>query len=60
LLHLVLESHTGRALVPIPKRSACPVDDVDTAVMDSLKVLDPEPPIREAGLECIFVISRFY
>jgi hypothetical protein len=23
------------------------VDDVDTAVMDSLKVLDPEPPIRE-------------
>jgi hypothetical protein len=50
LLHLVLESHTGRALVPIPKRSACPVDDVDTAVMDSLKVLDPEPPIREADL----------
>jgi hypothetical protein len=50
LLHLVLESHTGRALVPIPKRSACPVDDVDTAVMDSLKVLDPEPPIREEDL----------
>jgi len=40
--------------VPIPKRSACPVDDVDTAVMDSLKVLDPEPPIREAD----FLSSR--
>ena len=24
LFHLVLESHTGRALVPIPKRSASP------------------------------------
>jgi len=45
--HLVLESHDGRALVPIPKRSE-PVCDIETAVADSLKVLDLKRPIREA------------
>jgi hypothetical protein len=38
LFHLILEPHDGRALVPIPKRSA---SDIDTAVVDGLKVLDP-------------------
>jgi hypothetical protein len=27
-----------------------PVSDIDTALMDSLKVLDPEWPIREADI----------
>ena len=27
-----------------------PASDIDTALMDSLKVLDPEGPIREAGI----------
>jgi hypothetical protein len=31
-----------------PKRE--PVGDVNTAAMDSLKVLDPERPIREADI----------
>ena len=35
-------------MVPIPKRSTSPRDDIDTAVVDSLKVLDPNRPIREA------------
>ena len=61
LLHLVLESHGGRALVPIPKRSASPRPDVDTAAVVSLKVLDPNRPIREADMDpgrCHH--SRFY
>jgi hypothetical protein len=49
LFRLVLGSHDGRALVPIPKRSTSP-RDIDTALMDSLKVLDPEGPIREADM----------
>jgi hypothetical protein len=36
-------------MVPIPKRSE-PVRDIDTAVVDSLKVLDPKWPIREADI----------
>ena len=39
-----------RALVPIPKRSASPRPDVDTAAVVSLKVLDPNRPIREADI----------
>jgi hypothetical protein len=51
LLHLVLESHGGRALVPIPKRSASPRPDVDTAAVVSLKVLDLNRPIRKADVD---------
>jgi len=29
-----------------------PVSDIDTVVVDSLKVLDPKRPIREADIEC--------
>jgi len=50
LFHLVLESHDGRALVPIPKRSTSPRGDVYIAVADSLKVLDLKRPIREADI----------
>ena len=28
-----------------------PVSDIDTAVVDSLKVLDPKRPIREADID---------
>jgi hypothetical protein len=28
-----------------------PVSDIDTAVVDSLKALDPKRPIREADIE---------
>ncbi len=31
-----------------------PVSDIDTAVVDSLKVLDPKRPIREADIEPLF------
>ena len=34
-------------LVPIPNE---PVSDIDTVVVDSLKALDPEWPIREADI----------
>jgi hypothetical protein len=47
LFHLVLESHDGRAVVPIPKRSA-PASDINTPEVDGLKALDPNRPIREA------------
>jgi hypothetical protein len=30
-----------------------PVSDIDTALMDSLKVLDPEWPIREADIAAV-------
>jgi hypothetical protein len=34
-----------------------PASDIDTALMDSLKVLDPEGPIREADM-ADFMSSR--
>ena len=49
---------TGKVLVPIQSRrnlqqqfgaSIEPAGDIDTAVVDSLKALDPERPIREAS-----------
>jgi hypothetical protein len=50
LFHLVLESHGGRAYVPIPERSTSPRSDPDTVKVDSLKALDPNRPIREADI----------
>ena len=29
------------------------MSDIDTVVMDSLKVLDPNRPIREADIDCV-------
>jgi hypothetical protein len=43
-----------------------PVGDIDTAVVDSLKVLDPKPPIREADIAsikrrlCLHTAARNY
>jgi hypothetical protein len=50
LFRLVLESHPGRALAPIPKRSASPRATSTLTAVDSLKALDPNRPIREADM----------
>ena len=50
MFHLVLESHDGRAPSADSKEKHEPVSDIDTVVVDSLKALDPEWPIREADI----------
>ena len=47
-IHLVLESNDRRAFVPIPKRSTAPCD-IDTVLVDSLKVLDPRTSHSRSG-----------
>jgi hypothetical protein len=51
LFHLVLESHDGRAPGADSEEKHEPVSDIDTVVVDSLKALDPEWPIREADIK---------
>ena len=51
MFHLVLESHTGRALAPESEEKQGPVSDIDTAVVNGLKALDPKRPIREATIQ---------
>src|SRR5262249_6339341 len=51
LFHLVLESHDGRAPGADSEEKHEPVSDIDTVVVDSLKALDPEWPIREADID---------
>jgi hypothetical protein len=48
LFRLVLGSHNGRALGADSEEKREPVRDIDTEAVDSLKVLDPNRPIREA------------
>ena len=50
MFRLVLGSHDGRALGADSEEKHEPVSDIDTALVDSLKVLDPEGPIREADI----------
>ena len=50
LFHPVFESHSGRALVPSPKRSASPRATSTLQWRIGLKALDPERPIREADI----------
>ena len=50
LFHLVFESHSGRALVPSPKRSASPRATSTLQWRIGLKALDPQRPIREADI----------
>src|SRR6516225_10122603 len=52
LFRLVFESHDGRALGADSEEKHEPVSDIDTAVADSLKVLDLKRPIREADSIC--------
>src|SRR5215472_1634471 len=53
LFRLVFESHDGRALGADSEEKHEPVSDIDTAVADSLKVLDLKRPIREADINVI-------
>jgi hypothetical protein len=48
LFHPVFESHDGRAPGADSEEKHELVSDIDTVVVDSLKALDPERPIREA------------
>jgi hypothetical protein len=50
LFRLVLESHDGRAPGADSEEKHEPVSEIDTVVVDSLKALDPEWPIREADI----------
>ena len=50
MFRLVLESHNVKSLGADSEEKREPVSDIDTAVVDSLKVLDPKRPIREAGV----------
>jgi hypothetical protein len=64
LFRLVLESHTGRAPCAESEEKHEPVSDIDTVLVDSLKALDPNRPIREADIQtggtvCIFLYT-FY
>lgn len=50
LFRLVLETHTGRALRADSEEKRLTASDADTVAVDSLKVLDPKWPIREADI----------
>ena len=50
LFRLVFETHHGRALGADSGEKHEPASDLDTAVVDSLKVLDLKRPIREADI----------
>ena len=58
LFRLVLETHDGRAPGADSEEKHEPVSDIDTVVMDSLKALDPEWPIREADIARAFMSAR--
>ena len=51
LFHLVFGSHIGRAVGADSGEKREPASDIDTAVVDSLKALDPKRPIREADVD---------
>src|SRR5262249_49808780 len=53
IVPLILESHTGRAFAPSPKRSTSPQATSTLEWLDSLKALDPNRPIREADIRII-------
>ena len=53
MFRLVLGSHDGRAVGAESEEKREPARDIDAAVVDSLKVLDPERPIREATVSKI-------
>ena len=53
-----LQSHDGRAPGANSEEKHEPASDIDTAVVDSLKALDPNRPIREADIYCDTRIVR--
>ena len=50
MFRLVLESHDGRAPGADSEEKHEPVSDIETVVVDSLKALDPNRPIREVDI----------
>jgi hypothetical protein len=50
LFHLVFESPYWKGLGADSEEKHEPVSDIDTAVVGSLKALDPNRPIREADI----------
>jgi hypothetical protein len=50
LFHLVFESPYWKSLGADSEEKHEPVSDIDTAVVGSLKALDPNRPIREADI----------
>ena len=58
MFHLVLESYDGRAPGADSEEKHEPVSDIDTVVVDSLKALDPEWPIREADIGWLEILQR--
>jgi hypothetical protein len=50
LFHLVFESPYWKGLSADSEEKHEPVSDIDTAVVGSLKALDPNRPIREADI----------
>jgi hypothetical protein len=50
LFHLVFEIPLWKGLGADSEEKHEPVSDIDTVVVDSLKALDPEWPIREADM----------
>jgi hypothetical protein len=57
LVRLVLESHDGTALVPIPERSTSPRATSTLYRWGSLIALDPNRPIREEKRTSLSVVA---
>ena len=58
MFRLVLESHDGRAPGADSEEKREPVSHIDIAAVDSLKLLDPKRPIREATKKQTCPIGR--
>jgi hypothetical protein len=54
----VLEPHDGRACADSGEKHE-PASDIDTALVESLKALDPNRPIREADIPSGTAYVRF-
>ena len=50
MFRLVFEPHDGRALSADSEEKREPARDIETATVESLKVLDTQWPIREADI----------
>ena len=59
MFRLVFESHDGRAPGADSEEKHEPASDIDTAVVDSLKALDPNRPIREADIAKATRLTHF-
>ena len=59
MFRLVFESHDGRAPGADSEEKHEPVSDIYTVAVDSLKVLDPNRPIREADIIGLFIGEYF-